>query len=107
MTNITFIAPDGTTHKVEATDGHSVMEVAIAHNIEGVVAECAGSLACSTCHVFVDEATAKRLGAPEEVENEMLDFVAVERRSTSRLSCQVQIDEHMENAVFTIPDSQV
>lgn len=106
MTNITFIAPNGTKHMVEAKNGHSIMETAIANDIAGITAECAGSLACATCHIFIDEKTMGQIAPPETDEEDMLDFVAVERRPTSRLSCQVQINESMKNAVFTIPERQ-
>ncbi|WP_425089040.1 2Fe-2S iron-sulfur cluster-binding protein [Stappia sp.] len=107
MTTLHFVLPDGSSRDVPATPGHSLMETAINNGVPGIVAECAGSLACATCHVFVDEAIASRLGGPEGAEDEMLDFAAVERRPLSRLGCQVKIEDWMDGATITVPETQV
>lgn len=107
MVNITYIESDGSHKTVSATAGHSVMETALANGIKGISAECGGSLACATCHVFVDEAALAKVPAPQGTEDEMLDFAAVERRPESRLSCQIEITEELENLVVTIPETQV
>ena len=46
-----------------------------------------GQVACATCHGYVDEAWYGKVGAPEPMEEDMLDF-AYDVRPTSRLSCQ-------------------
>ena len=107
MLHLTFVLPDGTRTIVEAETGRSIMEVAIAHNLPGIVAECGGSKACATCHVFLDDATAEKAGPPAPDEDDMLDFAAVPRSATSRLSCQVQVVEALDGAVITIPETQV
>lgn len=107
MPKLTFIQSDGTRTTVEAETGYSVMETAINNNVHGIVAECGGSMACATCHIFLDQATAEAAGPPSEAEDDMLDFAAVPRTSTSRLSCQVQVTEAFEGAVITIPETQV
>ena len=56
MPKITYFAPDGTQHDVDAPVGTTVMENAIKNMVPGIEAECGGACACATCHVYVDEA---------------------------------------------------
>ncbi|WP_349358011.1 2Fe-2S iron-sulfur cluster-binding protein [Stappia sp.] len=107
MARITFVEPDGTRKEIDAVDGRSVMETAIANDVNGIVAECAGSMACATCHVFVDEAHFAGLPEAEQAERDMLDFAAVTARPTSRLSCQIAVGPQLDGAVITIPETQV
>ncbi len=107
MPKLTFVQSDGTRMEISAEAGRSVMEAAIANSIPGIVAECGGSMACATCHVFLDDATAELAGPLAADEDDMLDFSAVPRRATSRLSCQVQVADTFKGAVITIPETQV
>ena len=95
MPSIVFQSPDGTQHKVPVEQGSSVMHAATAHDIAGIVAECGGNAACATCHVYIDPEQMDIVGPPNEVEDEMLDFTAAERRPNSRLSCQIKVTDAM------------
>ncbi|HEY6870390.1 MAG TPA: 2Fe-2S iron-sulfur cluster-binding protein [Novosphingobium sp.] len=103
---LTFVTPDGAQTEVIAPAGHTVMKAASDHGIEGIAAECGGSMSCGTCHVYLDAATFERLGAPVEAELDMLDIVAAAREPTSRLSCQLVLGADLEGAVVTIPEQQ-
>lgn len=104
---LTFRRPDG-SHGVHDTDpGTSVMEAAVAHGEDGIVAECGGSLMCATCHVYVDPAFSDLLAPPAEDEAEMLTCTAAERRPTSRLSCQLVLTDDLDGLVVEIPEEQV
>jgi 2Fe-2S ferredoxin len=70
---ITFVDKDGTEIPVEATVGKSLLEVAHENDIE-LEGACDGSLACSTCHLILDDATFAKLRAPGEEEMDMLDL---------------------------------
>ena len=107
MPTITYIEPDGTRRRIEATIGQSIMQTALAHNIEGIVAECNGNAACATCHVYLDETSAARLAPPAAHEADMLEFTAAERLATSRLGCQVLISAELDGIEVTVPDRQV
>ncbi len=72
MPTITFIHPDGRTEPVEAETGDSAMHAAIVHGLDGIVAECGGSLVCATCHVYVDDAWIGRVGTVGDDEDELL-----------------------------------
>jgi 2Fe-2S ferredoxin len=105
MTKIIFIEHDGNTHEVEARDGNSVMETAIKNNVPGIDADCGGSCACATCHVYVDEAWLSRLEAASPMEQSMLEF-ARETAPNSRLSCQIKVSADLAGLTVRLPESQ-
>jgi len=107
MVRLTFIHSDGTSRDVLVQPGQSLMAAAQAHSIPGIVAECGGSMACATCHVFLDAETVGRLPAAGATESDMLDFAATPRTDYSRLSCQVTISAELDGAQVTIPETQV
>lgn len=107
MPKITFVSPEGSRVTVEASGGDSVMQAALANGVEGIVAECGGSMMCATCHVYVDEEWLSRTGAASDDERGMLDFAASEVRPSSRLSCQIAITEELDGLVVHLPDAQI
>lgn len=96
-----FVEPTGARHEVEAPEGLSVLEVAHRHgfDLEGV---CEGSMACSTCHVIVDEAWYAKLPPAGEEEEDMLDL-AFDVRPTSRLGCQISMTPALNGLVVNLP----
>ncbi|MFJ9566998.1 2Fe-2S iron-sulfur cluster-binding protein [Streptomyces fuscichromogenes] len=107
MPTVIFQLPDGTQRKVTAESGTALMRAAVANGVDGIVAECGGNASCATCHVYVDEQHTERVGPPTDVEEEMLDFTAAERRPTSRLSCQVPLSDALDGLVVHVPEEQV
>lgn len=106
MPKITFTTVDGDATVLEATPGDSVMETAVRNGVDGIVAECGGSLSCATCHVIVDPAEFAALPEMEEMEDEMLWGTAVDRTDTSRLCCQIKVTDDLDLHV-TLPETQV
>ncbi len=107
MVKVTFIEHDGTETTVEAAEGDSVMSAAIANGIDGIVAECGGSMMCATCHCYVDDAWADRTGPRKEGEDDMLESAASEVKETSRLSCQIKLTADLDGLVVHLPEEQV
>jgi len=105
MTKIIFIGRDGMRHELDGEAGSTVMETAIKAGVPGIEAECGGACACATCHVYVDEAWTQAAGAPEAMEEDMLDF-AYDVRPTSRLSCQIRVSEALDGLTVTVPKRQ-
>jgi 2Fe-2S ferredoxin len=105
MVKITFVDSGGSARTVDAEAGSTVMETAIKNTIPGIEAECGGACACSTCHVYVDEAWTAKTGEPSPMEEDMLDF-AFEVRPTSRLSCQIKVQEEFDGLVVRTPERQ-
>lgn len=58
---------------VEGELGKTVLDVAVAHDID-IEGACGGELACSTCHVIVPKALFDILPAKKEEEDDMLDL---------------------------------
>ena len=106
MTSVTYVEFNGTEHTVEVAAGTSVMQGAIDNNIEGIVAECGGGMACATCHCYVDDAWIDKVGGASEPEQDMLEFSASETRPTSRLSCQISVIEELSGLVVHLPEAQ-
>jgi ferredoxin, 2Fe-2S len=106
MIVIHLLEPDGRIHDVPGKAGQSLMRAAIEAGIDGIKADCGGLMTCATCHVYVDEAWAERLPEPSSDENAMLEMTAAERRPTSRLSCQIVLDEALSGLTAGLPDTQ-
>lgn len=106
MAQITYVQPDGQSTTVDVAAGVSVMKAAIAQGVPGIIAECGGSLACATCHIYIDEAMAASLPISSDDEDEMLDVASAERRDCSRLSCQIQVSDELDGLTVHIPESQ-
>ncbi len=111
MPSMTFITRNGTPMEIEAPKGLSVMEVAhkagLASDIEGV---CGGSLACATCHVWVHPDWMDKVmpedGELSEDEEDMLDL-AFDLKKTSRLSCQIMMEEELDGLIVAVPGADV
>lgn len=105
MVNIIFRSADGDTTNVSASPGTTVMQAAIESAIEGVDADCGGSMVCGTCHVIADNNTIQMLRAQCELEKELLEYVPNPQDDTY-LSCQIVVTDSMEGAVFHVPVTQ-
>src|SRR5918998_6436448 len=105
MVKITYIDTQGTARSVDAEEGSTVMENAVRNGVPGIEAECGGACACATCHVYVDEAWKDAVGAPESMEEDMLDF-AYDVRPNSRLSCQIRVRAELDGLVVQTPARQ-
>jgi 2Fe-2S ferredoxin len=106
MAKITYIEHDGKPHTIEVANGLSVMEGAVQNNIPGIDADCGGSMACATCHVYVKEEWFNKLPKKEDGEDDMLDM-AFEPRKNSRLSCQIMVSDELDGLEVNLPEKQV
>ena len=105
MPKITYIEHNGKIHSIEVANGLSVMEGAVQNNIPGIDADCGGSMACATCHVYVKEEWFNKLPKKEDGEEDMLDM-AFEPKKNSRLSCQLTVTDELDGLVVTTPSKQ-
>lgn len=105
MPSITYIEFNGTEHRIEVEEGLSVMEGAVNNNVPGIDADCGGSCACATCHVFVEEDWLEKLPPQEEQERSMLSFAAT-AQPNSRLACQIPVTPELEGLVVRTPEAQ-
>jgi 2Fe-2S ferredoxin len=107
MPSIRYTSPDGTETILEAREGDSVMQTAVKNGVKGIVAECGGSCACATCHVFVDADYVGLVGGPNDLEDDMLDGAATERQPNSRLSCQIKMNAELDGLHVVIAPKQI
>ena len=105
MPKITYIEHNGKSHTIEIANGLSVMEGAVQNNIPGIDADCGGSMACATCHVYVEEKWLAKLPKAEEGEVDMIDM-AFEPKKNSRLSCQLIVTDDLDGLKVTTPEKQ-
>jgi 2Fe-2S ferredoxin len=106
MPRVTYISHDDKSTSLDIDIGTSVMQAAVLHGVDGIVAECGGSCMCATCHVYVRDdqlSLVPKLGADEEA---MLEGTASPRRTNSRLSCQLVVSPEMEGLVVYLPETQ-
>ena len=107
MINVTYVAPDGTKKELEVREGNSLMQAAVANGLTGIIGECGGSAMCATCHVYVDEEFSDRIPPIDDMEEEMLECTASERRQNSRLSCQIEASAEIDGITVVMPESQI
>ena len=107
MAKITYIEWNGAAHEVEVPNGLTVMEGARDNDIPGIEADCGGACACSTCHVYVDEAWIDRLPPREAMEEDMLDFAWEPDPERSRLTCQLRVTDELDGLVVRMPEKQI
>jgi len=103
---ITFVYPDKVT-RVDcfAEVGQTVLQVAH-KNAVPIEGSCEGALACSTCHVIVDPSQfSQKIAEKSIAEEDTLDFVQ-NVQPTSRLCCQIVLDESMDGLVLFLPEKK-
>ncbi len=94
---------DKTPKEVLAREGETLLEVAHNNEIE-LEGACAQSLACSTCHVVLEERIYDSLEPAVEEEEDLLDL-AYGLTLTSRLGCQVKVSKAMEGMTVRLPSA--
>ena len=105
MPKITYKDYQGNSKTIEADNGLTVMEGAIQNDIPGIDADCGGSMACATCHVYVEEKWLNKIPEAEEAEVDMIDM-AFEPKKNSRLSCQLIITNELDGLTVLTPKKQ-
>lgn len=99
---VKFVSADGdSVREVGGKTGDRLLDLAQANGqpLEGT---CEGQMACSTCHVIVDAADFEKLPPASADEDDLLDLAASVTR-TSRLSCQIWVDESWGSLTVRIP----
>jgi len=105
MPKITYIESSGNKKTIYVQNGLTVMEGAIQNNVPGIDADCGGSMACATCHVYVKDEWLSKLPKTEDGEQDMIDM-AFEPKKNSRLSCQIIVSNELEGLEVETPKKQ-
>lgn len=106
MPEVLFIEPDGSRRLVMVAVGESLMAAAIRSNVKGIDADCGGCCSCATCHVHIDPASLAMIPPAGSIELDMLEGVAAQRSTFSRLSCQIVMTDDIASLKVTVPDKQ-
>ena len=98
MVHVTFVQSTGERRTVDAAPGVSVMEAALANQVPEVESDCGGLCTCACCHVYVDDDWTEKLSPPSKQETLMLGLM-LDRRPTSRLSCQLKLSDALDGLI--------
>jgi len=110
MAKVTFILKDGSEKEIDAPDGWSLMQLAVDAGIDGIEGACGGALACATCHVYIHPDWIDKVEAHNEAkgdeEEDMLDL-AFDVKDSSRLGCQVLMNEELDGLIVAVGGADV
>jgi 2Fe-2S ferredoxin len=106
MVKISYVSAAGTTNVVDGETGDSVMSAALRNGVSGIIGECGGNNSCATCHVWVREEFWDAVGAPGDIEADLIDMGVSEPRDCSRLGCQIVLEEKLDGLVVDLPPTQ-
>lgn len=106
MPKVSLVDATGQEHVVEAQVGESVMLAATRNGVPGIIGECGGNASCATCHVWVRDAFVDEVGPANDLEDDLLDLGVSDRRTGSRLSCQIEVTEARDGLTVDIPPDQ-
>lgn len=102
MPTVTFVRSDESASTFEAPVGATVMTVAVSHGVSGIVGECGGSLACASCHVYLEQGYGLPTMGTEE--DAMLDGTEAPRTDASRLGCQLVLSSVDQDVVVRVAE---
>ena len=105
MVHVTFETADGQSYELDVKADRTLMEVAKAHDIPGIDADCGGAMACGTCHVVIDPIWTTKLPLQSTNELEMLEYVPNPQPNT-RLSCQIPLTDALDGLRVRVPTLQ-
>ena len=81
------------------------MEAAVNNGVPGIDADCGGQCSCATCHVILSDSDFSKFGDLGDMESSMIDMNP-EKTGTSRLSCQIKLEDSMDGLVVNLPEFQ-
>mmetsp|Transcript_27417 Transcript_27417/g.81708 ORF Transcript_27417/g.81708 Transcript_27417/m.81708 type:complete len:182 (-) Transcript_27417:59-604(-) len=96
-----FKLRDGSRKTVSVPSGTSVLEAAHMNEVD-LEGACEASLACSTCHVIVPQDVYDAIPEATEKEEDLLDLAPC-LTPTSRLACQVVVNEDLQGVEVELP----
>ena len=91
---------EGKTHKLEAEEGLTFMEIIRDAGLD-IEAACGGCCSCATCHVYIDIEWFAKIPSINDDEESMLDQ-SFHLLKTSRLGCQIEYEEKYDGINLTL-----
>ena len=102
MVKISVTNLAGQTSEIDGEVGLSLMENIRNNDFDDMAAICGGCCSCCTCHVFIPEDQQSKLPGMEDDEQYLLEDSEHYQAGSSRLSCQVEVDDSMDGIKVTI-----
>ena len=101
--SITFVTKDGEKIHVQGREGERALYLAHRKGID-MEGACEASLACTTCHVYVESEDEHWDKLPEatETEEDLLDMAPF-LAANSRLGCQIILSPEIDGIVLRLP----
>ncbi|XP_051167714.1 adrenodoxin-like protein 1, mitochondrial [Leptopilina boulardi] len=103
VVNVTFIDKTGKKVPIRGKIGDNVLYLAHRHEIE-MEGACEASLACTTCHVYVNHDYLDKLPPAKEEEDDLLD-IAPFLKENSRLGCQIILTKELDGLELELPQA--
>lgn len=101
VVNVTYIDKDGISNNVRGKVGDNVLYLAHRHGID-MEGACEASLACTTCHVYVESDHLDLLPEADDKENDLLDMAPF-LKENSRLGCQIILTKELNGIQLQLP----
>ncbi len=105
MVQLRFKTHEGKQIELDVPAEGTVMEAAVANGVEGILADCGGSMVCGTCHVQVSDEWQKKLPEQCDMETMILENVP-DPQPNMRLCCQLEVNEDLDGIELLIPEHQ-
>ena len=101
--SVTFVTKDGQSINVKGREGERVLYLAHRKGID-MEGACEASLACTTCHLYVESEDEHWDKLPEatDTEEDLLDMAPF-LASNSRLGCQIVLTPDIDGIVVRLP----
>ena len=90
---------------LDASAGGTLMEAIRDSGFGNLLAVCGGCCSCATCHVHIDPAFRFKLPEVTPEEDELLG-TSFSRDETSRLSCQLIVDENLDGMRIVVAQEE-
>ncbi|KAG8302739.1 adrenodoxin-like protein 1, mitochondrial [Homalodisca vitripennis] len=101
VVNVTYVDKDGNKKCVRGKVGDNLLYLAHRHEIE-MEGACEASLACTTCHCYVQGDYLSKLPSPDELEEDLLDLAPF-LKDNSRLGCQIILTKELDGIEVHLP----
>lgn len=105
MPQVIYIDKDEKQYVVDVDNGANLMQAALDNMVPGILGDCGGDCACATCHVYVGEQWKDEVSPVSELEEDLLEGL-IDPEPTSRLSCQLIMEDKLDGIVLRLPESQ-
>lgn len=105
MPKLIVTTPNGNERVLNVDSNRTVMEGIRDAGVSELLAMCGGCCACATCHVYVAGGFEDKLPPMSDDEDSLLDGT-LDRKSNSRLSCQIRMSPELDGLAVTVAESE-